>query len=339
MLIANVEGRRRETDRLRLKLILHSSAFILVCVFAASAALAQPYPSRPIRGIVVFPPGGPTDVIARIFAQKLSEAWGHQVVVDNRVGAGGNIGMGIAAQSTPDGYTMVFVSSSLMVNPSLFKKVPYDVHKSFVPVSVIAASTHAWFTHPSQPVKSIADLVSFVKKEPKKHSVATPGVGTVPYLSAYLLILDAKIDLVNVPYAGGGPSIAAVLGNQVAFGCQAIPPVTAHIKAGRVRALAITSLKRSAVVPEVPTMEELGYKGHDAETITGVLVPAGTPAPIVKKLHAEVVRIMALPDVKRRMLDLGADIVANTPQQFTAQIKREATRWGKVIKDANIPAN
>jgi tripartite-type tricarboxylate transporter receptor subunit TctC len=315
------------------------AAAAVSCVLPLSHAADPQYPSRPIRGIVVFPPGGPTDVIARIFAQKLSEAWGQQVVVDNRVGAGGNIGMGIAAQSPADGYTMVFVSSSLMVNPGLYKKVPYDVHRSFQPISVLAASTHAWFTHPSQPVKSIADLVSLVKKEPNKHSVATPGVGTVPYLSAYQLILDAKIDLVNVPYAGGGPSVAAVLGNQVAFGCQAIPPVTAHIKAGRVRALAITSLKRSGVLPEVPTMEELGYKGHDAETITGLLVPAGTPAPIVKKLHAEVVRIMALPDIKQRMLDLGADIVANTPQQFTAQIKREATRWAKVVKDANIPAN
>lgn len=315
---------------------------LIVAVLSAisiSTALAQQYPSRPIRGIVVFPPGGPTDVIARIFGQKLSEAWGQQVVIDNRVGAGGNIGMGIAAQSPADGYTMVFVSSSLMVNPGLYKKIPYDVYRSFQPISVLAASTHVWFTHPSQPVRSIADLVSLVKKEPKKYSVATPGVGTVPYLSAYQLILDAKIDLVNVPYAGGGPSVAAVLGNQVAFGCQAIPPVTAHIKAGRVRALAITSLKRSTVVPDVPTMEELGYKGHDAETITGMLVPAGSPAPIVKKLHAEVVRIMALPDVRQRMLDLGADIVANTPQQFTAQIRREATRWAKVIKDANIPAN
>lgn len=322
----------------------HFGRFAVAAAIVLSAPSLAPaaepaYPNRPIRGIVVFPPGGPTDVIARIFAQKLSEAWGQQVVVDNRVGAGGNIGMGIAAQSPADGYTMVFVSSSLMVNPSLYKKTPYDVNRSFQPVSVLAASTHAWFTHPSRPVKSIAELVSFVKKEPGKHSVATPGVGTVPYLSAYLLILDAKVDLVNVPYAGGGPSIAAVLGNQVAFGCQAIPPVTAHIKAGRVRALAITSLKRSAVLPGVPTMEELGYKGHDAETITGLLVPAGTPAPIVKKLHAEVVKIMALPDVRQRMLDLGADIVANTPQQFTAQIRREATRWAKVIKDAKIPAN
>lgn len=312
---------------------------LLSCASIVSHAADPQYPTRPIRAIVPFPPAGPTDVIARIFTQKLSEAWGQQIVVDNRSGAGGNIGMGIAAQSAPDGYTYLFVSSSLMVNPGLYKKVPYDVYRSFQPISVLAGSTHVFFTHPSVPVKSLADLVNAVKKDPKKYSIATPGIGTVPHLSAHLLAYDAKIDLTNVPYAGGGPSIAAVVGNQVQFGCQAIPPVTAHIKAGRVRALAVTSAQRTPIVPDVPTMAELGYKDHESETITGLLVPAGTPAAVVKKLHGEVVRIMALPDVKQRMADLGADISANTPQQFAAQIKREATRWAKVIKDANIPAN
>jgi tripartite-type tricarboxylate transporter receptor subunit TctC len=259
--------------------------------------------------------------------------------VDNRVGAGGNIGMGIAANAPADGYTMVFVSSSLMVNPSLYKKIPYDVFKSFQPISVLAASTHVWFTHPNVPVKSIADLIAYAKNNPDKASVATPGVGTVPFLSAYLLALDAKINLVNVPYAGGGPSIAAVLGNQVPFGCQAVPPVTAHIQAGRVRALAITSTKRSEIMPDVPTMAEMGYKGHEAETISAYLVPAGTPAPIVKRLHAETVRIMARPDVKKLIMDLGSEVVANTPQQFAAYIRSEVNRWSKVIKDAKIPTN
>jgi tripartite-type tricarboxylate transporter receptor subunit TctC len=312
---------------------------MLLAGAASAQPQPQPYPSRPIRAIVPFPPGGPTDVIARLFTQKLSEAWGQQVVIDNRSGAGGNIGMGIAAQAAGDGYTFLFVSSSLMVNPGLYKQVPYDVYKSFIPVSVLAGSTHVFFAHPSVPVKSLADLVNVVKKDPKKYSIATPGIGTVPYLSAYLLAYEAKIDLTNVPYAGGGPSIAAVVGNQVQFGCQAIPPVTPHIRSGRVLALAVTSAQRSGIVPEVPTMAELGFKDHESETITGLLVPAGTPLAIVKKLHGEVVRIMALPDIKQRMADLGADISANTTQQFAAQIKREVTRWSKVIKDANIPAN
>jgi tripartite-type tricarboxylate transporter receptor subunit TctC len=315
-----------------------TAAFFLAAALSLPAA-GQQYPSRPIRAIVPFPAGGPTDVIARLFTQKMSEAWGQQIVVDNRSGAGGNIGMGIAAQAAPDGYTMLFVSSSLMVNPGLYKKVPYDVYRSFAPVSVLAGSTHVFFSHPSVPVKSLADLINLVKKDPQKYSIATPGIGTVPHLSAHLLAYDAKIKLTNVPYAGGAPSIAAVVGNQVQFGCQAIPPVTVHIKAGRVRALAVTSATRTPIAPDVPTMAELGFKDHESETITGLLLPAGTPGSIVKKLHGEVVRVMALPDIKQRMTDLGADITANSPQQFAAQIKREATRWARVVKDANIPAN
>jgi tripartite-type tricarboxylate transporter receptor subunit TctC len=324
-----------------MNLIMHSvtAALVAACTFLAVHASAQQYPSRPIRAIVPFPPGGPTDEVARLVGHKLTEAWKQQVVVDNRSGAGGNIGMGIAANAPADGYTLIFVSSSLMVNPSLYRKIPYDPYKSFAPISVLAASPHVFFTHPSQPVRSITDLINEVKKDSKKHSIASPGIGTVPHLSAILLGLDAKIDLVVVPYAGGGPSIAAVVGNQVSFGCQAIPPVTQHIKAGRVRALALTSEKRSPTVPDVPTMAELGFKGHEASTISGMLVPAGTPAAIVKRLHAEAVKAMLSPDVKVRVADQGYDVVVSSPQEFTAQIKRDIAKWGKVIRDANIVVN
>lgn len=307
-------------------------------VFALQAAEGQ-YPTRPVRVIVPFAAAGPTDYVARIVAQKLSETWGQQFVVDNRAGAGGNIGMGIAANSAGDGYTLIFVSSSLMVNPSLYKKVPYDPHKSFAPISNIAASPHVFFTHPSQPVKSIAELIAAVKKDPKKYSISSPGIGTVPHLSSILLGLDAKIDLVIVPFGGGGPSLMAVVGNQTPFGCQAIPPVTPHIRAGRVRALAMTSEKRSEIVPDVPTMAELGFKGHEADTISGMLVTAGTPAAIVKKLHAETVRAILSPDVKAKIAEQGYDIVLSSPQEFTEKIKREVAKWGKVIKDANIVVN
>jgi tripartite-type tricarboxylate transporter receptor subunit TctC len=308
-------------------------------ILAAAPAAAQEYPNRPLRFIVPFPPGGPTDVIARFVAQKLTEAWKQQVVVDNRSGAGGNIGMGIAAGATADGYTAIFVSSSFMVNPGLYKKIPYDPYKSFMPVSNLAASTHVIFSHPSHPVKSIAGLIEEVKKNPRNYSMATPGIGTLPHLSAHLLALDAKLDLVTVPYAGGGPSIAAVLGNQVPLGCQAIPPVTPHILAGRVRALALTSAKRSAIVPDVPTMAELGFKGHEAQTITGMLVPAGTSKTIVDRLHREVVRIVALPDITQRITDMGADVIASSPREFSAYVKSEIDKWGKVIKAANIQVN
>lgn len=324
-----------------MKLKISGVVAVAMATFAviSSLAAAQQYPSRPVRVIVPFAPAGPTDFVARIVAQKLSEAWGQQFVVDNRGGAGGNIGMGIAATSAADGYTVLFVSSSLMVNPSLYKTVPYDPLKSFAPVSNIASSPHVFITHPSQPVKSISELIDAVKKEPKKYSMASPGIGTVPHLSAILLGLDAKIDLVVVPYGGGGPSIAAVVGNQVPFGCQAIPPVTPHIKAGRVRALALTSEKRSTIVPDVPTMAELGFKGHEADTISAMLVPAGTPAAIVKKLHDGAVMAITSPDMKPRVAEQGFDIILSSPQEFTEKIRRDVAKWGKVVRDAKIVVN
>ena len=301
----------------------------------AHAAEAQ-YPTRPIRIIVPFAPGAATDTIARLVAQKLTESWGQQVVVDNRPGAGGNIGMGIAAHAAGDGYTVLYVSSSYMVNPGLYKKPPYDPYKSFIPVSNLSASPHIFFAHASQPVKSMQELIATVKKEPKKYSMATPGIGTVPHLSANLLAIDAKLDLVTVPYGGGGPSLAAVVGNQVPFGCQAVPPVTPHVQAGRVRALAFTTAKRTSMFPDVPTMAELGFKGHESETITGMLVPAGTPPAIVRKLYTETARIIKLPDVSQRILEMGADVLVTTPQEFRAQIKDEVEKWKRVIATAGI---
>ena len=321
-----------------------SRLFALLGALIAGSAFcgladAQQYPTRPIRLIVPFPAGGPTDVIARLVGQKLTEAWGQQVVVDNRSGAGGNIGMGIAAHAAPDGHTIVLVSSSFVANPGLYAKIPYDPDRSFAPVSKIVASPHAFFAHPSQPVKTIADLIELVKKGPQKYSMATPGIGTTPDLSAHLLRLETKIDIVLVPYSGGGPSLAAVLGNQVAFGCQAIPPVTQHFKAGRLRALALTSEHRAPTLPDVPTMAEAGFKGQEADTMTGMLVPAGTPKAIVNQLHKEVVRIMALPDVRERIAEMGFNIIVNSPQEFAAQIKEEVARWSKVVKAAGIQVN
>ena len=307
----------------------------LLAAFPLHAAEAQ-YPSRPIRIIVPFAPGAATDIIARLVGNKLTEVWGQQVVVDNRGGAGGNIGMGLAANSAGDGYTILFVSSSYMVNPGLYGKIPYDPYKSFIPVSNLSSSPHVFYAHVSQPVKSLRDLIDAVQKDTKKYSMATPGIGTVPHLSARLLAIDAKLDLVTVPYGGGGPSLAAVVGNQVPFGCQAVPPVTPHLKGGRLSALAFTTGQRTSMFPDVPTMAEIGFKGHESETITGMLVPAGTSAAIVKKLFSETQRIMNLPDVKQRVLEMGADVIVNSPQEFTAQIKNEITKWSKVIQQSGI---
>jgi tripartite-type tricarboxylate transporter receptor subunit TctC len=318
--------------------------FVLLVVLTAngtcfSAEQPPQYPTRPIRLIVPFPPGGPTDVIARLLSQKLTDAWGQQVVVDNRSGAGGNIGIGIAAQAAPDGHTILLVSSSYVANPGLYKKIPYDPNKSFAPVSNIAVSPHAFFAHPSQAVRSIGEVVDLVRKNPRKYSMATPGVGTTPDLSAHLLRLDARLDMVLVPYSGGGPSLAAVLGNQVPFGCQAIPPLVAHFKGGRLRALVLTSPQRSPVLPDVPTIAEAGFKGHEAETMTGMLLPAHTPKAIVDKLHSTTARIIAMPDVKERVLELGFNVLMSSPKDFAAQISSEVVKWSKVVKDAGIEVN
>jgi tripartite-type tricarboxylate transporter receptor subunit TctC len=306
--------------------------------FCFDHAEAQDFPVKPIRILVPFAPGGPTDVVARLMGAKLTEAWGQQVVVENRGGAGGNIGMGIGAHANPDGYTWLMVSSSFVVNPSLYSKIPYDPYRDLTPISNLAASPHAFFLHSSSPVKTIAELIALAKSQPGKLSIATPGIGTTPDLSARLFTLTTSIDLVPIPYGGGGLSLAAVLANQVTVGCQAIPPVTPHIKGGRLRAIGLTASKRADVLPDVPTLAELGYSGQEADTMQGLLLPAGTPKAIVNKVAAEVRRVFALPDIKQRVTDLGFDVIASTPEQFAVQVKFEIERWGKVIRAAGIKA-
>jgi len=309
-----------------------------VAIGNAANAADAPYPSKAVRMIVPFAPGGPTDVIARVVAAKLSEAWSNQVVVDNRAGAGGNIGMGMAAGATPDGYTIAVVSSSYVVNPSLYAKIPYDPYKSFVPVTNIAASPNVFVAHPSVPAKTMQDLVSVTMKDGKKYSVATPGVGTTPDLSAELFKMTAKLDIVRVPFGGAGPAVASVIGNQVQLGCVAMPPATQHILGGRLRGLAVTSAKRSSALPDVPTMAESGFKGQEADTLQGVFVPAGTSKVIVNKIAADIKRLMAQAETKQRVQELGFDIVASTPEEFTAQVKSEIEKWGKVIKASGLKA-
>jgi len=308
-------------------------------VLVAVPAVAQQYPTRPIRLIVPFAPGGPTDTIARIVGQQLTERLGQQIVVDNRAGAGGNIGMGLAARAPGDGYTVLLVSSSFVVNPSLYKNLPYDPFKDLMPISNLAASPNVFTVHPSTAIKSVPELVAHAKANPGKANLATPGIGTTPDLSVRLLALTAKVDLQAVPYGGAGPAVAAIVGNQVPFGCTAMPPTTPHIQAGRLRALAVTSAKRSEALPDVPTLAEAGYKGQEAETLQGILVPAGTPKAVVDRLSKELTAIMRVPNVARRVTELGFYIIANSPQEFRGQIKTEIDKWGKVIKAANIKVN
>lgn len=319
-----------------MRMLSRALVVLALTVSAAGAATAQTYPVRPIRLIVPFAPGGPTDTIARIVASRLAESLQQQVIVDNRAGAGGNIGMGLAAQATPDGHTLVLVSSSFVVNPGLYGKIPYDPYKSFEPISNWAAMPNVFVAHPSQPVKSMAEMVKLIQAGGGKYNIATPGIGTTPDLSATLLRLTLKLDVANVPYNGAGPAVAATVANQVPFGCMAMPGAAPHILAGRLRALAVTSAKRAPILPDVPTMAEVGYSGQEAETIQALLAPAGTPQAVVQRLYKESAAILARPEVKERIAGLGYEILASSPQELTAQIKAEVEKWRRVVQQAGI---
>jgi tripartite-type tricarboxylate transporter receptor subunit TctC len=309
---------------------------IAVIVLGCGTAAAQSYPSRPIRLIVPFAPGGPTDTIARIVSARLAESLGQQVIIDNRAGAGGNIGMGLAANAAPDGHTLVLVSSSFVVNPGLYSKIPYDPEKTFAPVSNWAAMPNVFVAHPSVPARSMAEMVKLIQAGGKNYSFATPGIGTTPDLSATLLRQTLKLDIANVPYNGAGPAVAATVANQVPLGCMAMPGAAPHILAGRLRALAVTSAKRAQILPEVPTMAEAGYAGQEADTIQALLAPAGTPEAIVQRLYSESAKILARTDVRERIGGLGYEILASTPAELAAQIRAEVTKWRRVVKEAGI---
>ena len=308
----------------------------LAALVFAGAAPAQNWPVHPVRVIVPFAPGGPTDVMARILAQKLSEGFGQQFIVENRAGAGGNIGMNLAAKAAPDGYTILLASSSYVVNPSLYAKAGYDPYKDFAPVTVAAASPNVLVVHPSVPARNVQELVAMVRSQPGKHNYAQPGTGTTPHLSGELFKLIFKLDIVNVPFGGAGPAVASAVGNQTPIAFVALPPAAPHVKSGALRALAVTSAKRVPTLPDVPTMAESGAPDQEAETMQGVLLPAGTPREIVDRLHREIVRVVALPDVKERLAGLGFEPVANTPEEFAAYIRSEVNKWAKVIREAGI---
>jgi tripartite-type tricarboxylate transporter receptor subunit TctC len=319
-----------------MRTIVRLAAFCLG-LLAAGAACAQNYPDKIVRVIVPFAAGGPTDVMARLIGQKLSERLGQQFVIENIGGAGGNIGMGNAAKAPGDGYTLLFVSSSYVVNPSLYHKVPYDAEKDFVPITKAAGAPNALIVHPSVTAKTVQELVAAIKAEPAKFNIASPGAGTTPSLSIELFKLAFGLnDLTVIPFSGGNPAIQAVVAGHTPLSFQAIPPATALIKEGKLRALAITALKRSSVLPDVPTLDELGVKGQEAETMQGVLAPAGTPKEIVNLLQREIAVILAMPDIRERILTLGFEPSGNTPAEFGAYIKAEIAKWKRVIEEAKI---
>ena len=313
---------------------------LLVCMAAlavAAPAFAQDYPTKPVKIIVPFPAAGPTDVVARLVAQKLSEKFKQQFYVENISGAGGNFGMSNAAKSAPDGYTILFVSSSYTVNVSLYAKPPYDPDKDFAPVTMAATSPNGLFVNPDViPSKTIKELVDLLKANPGKYTFASPGIGTTPHLSSLLFKLTFGLDFGLAPFPGGGPSIQSVVAGHTPICIQAIPPAIPLVKDGKLRALGITAKKRSPELPDVPTFEEAGIKGQEAETMQGVLLPAATPKAIVELLQSEIARIVALPDVSGKLLAIGLEPMGTPTAEFAAYINADIAKWKKVITDAKI---
>jgi tripartite-type tricarboxylate transporter receptor subunit TctC len=312
--------------------------------FALSAALivsgpafAQQYPAKPVKIVIPFAAGGVTDLAGRLIAQKLSERLGQQFYIENVGGAGGNLGMANVARAPGDGYTILFASSSIVVNPSLYNKLPFDAEKDFIPVTKAGGSPNSWLVNPEFPAKTMKELIDIFKRDPGKHSVGSPGAGTTPSLTIEMLKHGLKVDFVTVPFAGGGPMTQSLLGGHVPIAAGAIGNSVNLIKEGKIRALAVTAKKRLETLPNVPTLEDFGIKDQEAETMTGVFVPASTPRPIVDQLQREISTIVNAPDTKAKLLELGIVPEGDTPAAFAAYVKDEIAKWRRVIEVANIP--
>jgi tripartite-type tricarboxylate transporter receptor subunit TctC len=312
-------------------------AFMLTAALFCSAASAQgSYPDHKIRMIVPFAAGGPTDVIGRLVAERLSEVLGQQVYVENLPGAGGNLGVETAKRAAPDGYTILVVSTGFIINPSMYTTIGYDPLKDFVPISLVAASPNVITVHPSVAAKNLKELIDLIKANPDKMSYAQPSTGSTPHLAAEQMKQTYGLDMVMVPFNGAPLAINSTLGNHTPMAFTALPPAIGAIKDGSLRGIAILAKQRVAALPDLPTNGEQGVPGLESDTLTGILAPAGTPQAIVDKWHGAIVKMAADPEVKKKLDTLGFVAVANTPAEFTERIKTEAARWGKVVKAAGI---
>ena len=309
---------------------------IALCGLAGVASAQSNYPNRPIRLIVPFPPGGGTDILSRLVANKLTERAGWQVVVDNRSGAGGNIGLDAAAKANPDGYTMVTgQTSNLTINPSLYSKLPYDPVRDFTPVSVIASSPIALMVSAKAPYKTLGDLLAAAKAKPGELTLASTGNGTVGHLTGELLQRMASVKMIHVPYKGSAQAFPDLLGGRLNVFLASLETAIPQMKAGTIRTLAITSLQRVPVLPDIPTVAE-SVKGFETTTWFGILVPKATPQPIVARLSEEITKALESPDVRERMAANGGATVKTGPAAFDALIRSELSKWSRVIKDANV---
>lgn len=299
-------------------------------------AFAQEYPSKPLRLVVPQPPGGPTDIVARLVAQKLSERLGQQVVVDNKPGAGSNIGTEIVAKAPKDGYTLVMATVQHIVNPFLFTSMPFDPVKDFAPISLMTKAYIVLVVNPDVPVKNVRELLAYAKATPGGVSWASAGNGGTSHLALELLKVEAGIPATHVPYKGTPPALADVMGGRVPVMFDGVVTSLPQIKAGKLRPLAVASLTRSPLLPDVPTMTEAGVPGFEAVGLAGILAPAGTPSAIVDRLSREIAAILRTPEVKGQLESMGLEVVASTPAEFAAYIEADSRKWGKIIKDAGI---
>jgi len=316
--------------------ILQLAGATLVAVQWPPSTWAQSYPVRPVRVIVPVAAGGANDTATRLVMQKLSASLGQQFVVENQGGGGGNIGMGAAAKAMADGYTILSTASSFVINPNLYAKLPYDAGRDFAPVTLMCLTTHVVVVHPSVPAKNIQELVALLKVNPGKYSYASAGTGTPAHLAGELFKVSFGLDLVHVPFQGGGPGMTSTIGGHTPIAFSALTTAAPNVKAGHVRGLAVMSAKRSSLLPDIPTMAEAGASDQEADVIVGILVPLGTPKEFITVLHREIAKVMAQPEVRQRMATLGLEPVVNTPDEFADWIKVETAKWAKVVRAANL---
>jgi tripartite-type tricarboxylate transporter receptor subunit TctC len=317
--------------------VLKILTLLLVLGALAGPAAAQQYPTRPVRMLIGFPPGGGTDIVGRIVAQKLSENLGQSIVPENRGGATGMIAAELAAKAAPDGYTIFMAHIAAMsILPSLYPKMAYDVSRDFAPITQVAIGPNLLVVHPSLPVKTTKELIALAKARPGQLHYASPGSGSVQHLSAELFKLQARVDMVHVPYKGSGPSLIDLIAGHVQLDFDAVPVVLGAARQGRLRALAVTSAKRSALLPDIPTISEAGLPGFDMSTWWGLVAPSAVNKAVVTRVHAETVKVLALPEVKERLGAVGAEAVGSSPDQFGAFIRAEAAKYARIVKEANI---
>jgi tripartite-type tricarboxylate transporter receptor subunit TctC len=317
-----------------MRMALAGAVMVAVC----GTPFAQGWPAKPVRMVVGFAPGGGTDVTARIIVQALSDGLNQRVVIDNRPGANGTIGTGLVAKAPADGYTILMVNSGHTVNPAMYAQLPYDTVRDFAPISLVVMLANVLVVHPSLPVKSVAEFVRFAKARPASITYGSGGRGASSHLGMELLRKATGTNLIHVPYKSGGLSVLALLGGEVAVSFNTIPSSASYVKAGRLRALGVSSLKRSRSVPEVPTIAEQGYPGFEASGLAGLVAPAGTPPEIVDRIRDEIVRLLGQPRVMEQCLALGMDPVGSTPAEFDRYIRAELDKWSALARELRLPA-